>query len=67
MIIDQERPLTKHHDHPSIEGLSWTSIVPIHDRLVYDSILLSYIPDQSEPWKYVNPVTDLCLLDLRND
>ena len=49
MIVDQERPLTKHHDHPSIEGLlTWTSTVFVHDRLVYDIILSSYILDQSE-------------------
>ena len=68
MIVDQERPLAKHHDHPSIEGLlMWTSIVSIHDQLAYDSILSSYILEQSKVWKYVNPITDLCLLDLRND
>ena len=49
MIVGQERPLAKHHDHPSIEGLSmWTSTVPIHDRLAYDIILSSYILDQLE-------------------
>ena len=48
MIVDQEWLLVKHHDHPSIEDLSmWTSIVPIHDQLAYDSIFLSYIVDQS--------------------
>ena len=49
MIVDQEQPLAKHHDHPSIEGLSmWTSIVLVYVRLAYDTILSSYIPDQSE-------------------
>ena len=49
MIVGQERTLAKHHDNPSIEGLlTWTSIVPIHDRLAYDSILFSYILDQLE-------------------
>ena len=68
MIVDQEQPLAKHHDHPSIKGLSmWTSIEPIHDRLAYDTILSSYISDQLEACKYVNLVIDLCLLDLRND
>ena len=68
MIVDQEWPLVKHYDHPSIENLSMeTSTIPIHDRLTYDSILLSYNPDQSEAWKYVSPIIDLCLLDLRND
>ena len=49
MIVDQERPLAKHHDHLSFEGLSmWTSTVPVQDRLAYDIIISSYIPDQSE-------------------
>ena len=66
MIIGQEQPLAKHHDHPNIEDLSiWTSIVPVHDWLAYDSILSSYIPDQLEAWKYVYPIIDLYLLDLR--
>ena len=68
MIIGQERPLVKHHYHPSIDGLStWTLTVPIYDRLAYDIILSPYISDQPEAWKYINPITDLCLLDLRND
>ena len=68
MIVGQEWPLAKHHDHPSIEGLSIrTSTVPIHDQLTYDTIHSSYILDQLEALKYVNLVIDLCLLDLRND
>ena len=49
MTVGQERPLAKHNGHPSIEDLStWTSTVPIHDRLAYDMILSSYIQDQLE-------------------
>ena len=49
MIVGQEWSLEKHHDHPSIEGLlTWTSTIPIYDRLTYDIILLSYILDQSK-------------------
>ena len=49
MIVSQQWPLAKHHDHPSIEGwLMWTSSVPIHDWLAYDLIFSSYIPYQSE-------------------
>ena len=68
MIIDHERPLAKHHDHPTAKGFvdvtinntcPWMIIIWFNPFVTY--------PRSINGIECVNPIIDLCLLDLRKN